>query len=138
MRFPTICLALLLTVLPAPTAAIHESEAGIIDWHKPLVGVPLIDSPNTAPLFHRVSVGQGVTKSVVVTATGSNVLAAIDPVDGSVGAFLFFERNWSRKVLIDVFFVGVVWRHVFDAEDPIALFRKHKDGTSLHPHSSTT
>jgi hypothetical protein len=91
MRLPTIFLALLLTALPlpAPTAALHESEVGIVDWHKTLVGVPLIGSPNTAPLFHRVSVGQGVTKSVVVTATGSNVLAAIDPVDGSVGAFYF-------------------------------------------------
>jgi ER membrane protein complex subunit 1 len=89
MRLPRIFLALLLTALPAPTAALHESEVGIVDWHKPLVGVPLIGSPNTAPLFHRFTVDQGVTKSVVVTATGSNVLAAIDPVDGSVCAFYF-------------------------------------------------
>ncbi len=65
------------------TFGIQESDAGIIDWHKRLVGVPLVDSTSTAPVFHRV--GGKNTKSVILAATGQNLLAALNPVDGSVG-----------------------------------------------------
>ena len=85
MRLPSIllgCLTALSITLPAN--ALHESEVGIVDWHKSLIGVPLSGSLSTAPAFHRVKVGQE-TKSVIITATSSNVLAALDPVNGSVG-----------------------------------------------------
>lgn len=65
--------------------ALHSSEAGIVDWHKPLVGVPLYSTLSTAPAFHRISEADGRTHSVVLTATASNVLAALDPVDGTIG-----------------------------------------------------
>lgn len=81
------------------TFGIQESDAGIIDWHKRLVGVPLVDSTSTAPVFHRV--GGKNTKSVILAATEQNVLAALNPVDGSVA-----------------------WRHVFEPEDTIVTFQK--------------
>lgn len=68
--------------------ALHSSEAGVVDWHKPLVGVPLIGALSTSPAFHRINEVDGRTHSVVLTATSSNVLAALDPVNGTVGVYL--------------------------------------------------
>lgn len=65
--------------------ALHESEAGVVDWHKKLIGIPLAASLSTAPVFHRVGGLNESTRSIVLTATESNVLAALDPVNGSVG-----------------------------------------------------
>lgn len=61
------------------TWALHESDVGVVDWHKRLVGVPLSAIPTMAPSFHRSG-----NKSVILTATGNNVLAALEPADGSV------------------------------------------------------
>lgn len=61
--------------------ALSQSQAGVVDWYKPLVGVPL--SP---PVFHRVEdAKKSSTKSVILVATHSNVLAALEPADGSIG-----------------------------------------------------
>lgn len=74
----------LLSVLWATSSwGLHESDVGVLDWHKRLVGVPLTESISTAPVFHRV--GSRNTKSVVISATGNNVLAGLNPVNGSVG-----------------------------------------------------
>lgn len=59
--------------------ALHESDVGVVDWQKRLVGVPLSGSISTAPSFHHAG-----NKSIVLTATGNNVLAALEPDDGSV------------------------------------------------------
>ena len=72
-------LVLLLT-LSITTWALHESDVGIVDWHKLLIGIPLSGSVMTAPVFHHVG-----NKTIVLTATGNNVLAALEPEDGSVG-----------------------------------------------------
>lgn len=69
------------------TWALHESDVGVVDWHKQLIGVPLYASTHTAPVFHNVEEG-----SIVLTATGNNVLAALNPADGSVGAW-FSSRS---------------------------------------------
>ncbi len=90
MRFR--CLALLASL--GLVAAIHESDAGVIDWHKRLIGVPLTSTPSTAPVFHRV--GQKNTKSVILAVTEQNVLAALNPVDGSLGA-CFVMRDYTRS-----------------------------------------
>ncbi|KAI9058646.1 DUF1620-domain-containing protein [Trametes sanguinea] len=96
----------LLSLLLGATCAfaLHASEAGVIDWHKALAGVPLVQSPATAPSFHRRAFDNGATRSLVLTATESNVLAALDPVDGSLE-----------------------WRHVFDDDDHILAYRKSND-----------
>lgn len=68
-----------------PTYALHESEAGIVDWHKSLIGVPLTGSPLTAPSIHRVKGVHGWTESLVISATGSNALGALGATNGTVG-----------------------------------------------------
>ncbi|THH04236.1 hypothetical protein EW145_g5667 [Phellinidium pouzarii] len=93
-------LVLTLGLFPV-TLALHASEAGIVDWHKPLVGVPVTHSHSLSPSFHRFSTGSSKsTQSVIVTATSSNVLAALDPVLGDIA-----------------------WRYIFDPIDPIISFR---------------
>lgn len=79
-------LVLISALYISSTWALHESEVGVVDWHKRLIGVPLSGSSPTAPTFHRVGNSKS-TKSVVLTATGSNVLTALNPVNGSVGVF---------------------------------------------------
>ena len=69
----------LLLVLGATTWGLHESDVGIVDWNKRYIGVPLTGSVTTAPAFHHVG-----NETIVLTATGSNVLAALKPEDGSV------------------------------------------------------
>ncbi|KAL1658638.1 hypothetical protein GGF50DRAFT_131591 [Schizophyllum commune] len=94
--------------------ALHESDVGVIDWHKSLVGVPQVYTPGTAPLMHRV---KGKTsKSVILSVTDKNVLAALDPVSG-----------------------GVTWRHVFDDSDPVVSYHKYEDAVVAlsGPGSST-
>jgi hypothetical protein len=88
---------LLLVLCVTPSFTLHESDVGVVDWHKRLVGVPLTSSISTAPVFHRVEKRQS-TKSVVLTATGSNVLAALNPVNGSVGMW-----DPLRKTLMNDF-----------------------------------
>lgn len=72
----------LLATLSSAVWALHESDVGVMDWHKHLVGVPLLQSPATAPVFHRVG-----SKSIILSATMSNVLAALDSDNGTVGMY---------------------------------------------------
>ncbi len=65
--------------------ALHASEAGVLDWHKPQLGVPLIQSHATAPTFHRREYDTGATRSTILTVTQSNVLASVNPANGSIG-----------------------------------------------------
>ncbi len=71
--------------------ALHASEVGVVDWQKTLVGVPLTGSHVTAPVFHRV--GEDFGQSVILAATGNNVLAALNPTNGSVGTCPRFEND---------------------------------------------
>jgi hypothetical protein len=79
MRLLTSVVSLL--SLCAATWALHESDVGVVDWHKRLVGVPLSGLATTAPSFHRSG-----NKTLILTATANNVLAALEPEDGSVRA----------------------------------------------------
>ncbi|TCD70607.1 hypothetical protein EIP91_002637 [Steccherinum ochraceum] len=89
--------------------AIHASEAGVIDWHNPLIGPPLTGSHHTAPSFHRTEDSfTGYTKSVVLTATESNVLAALHPGNGSVA-----------------------WRHAFHDLDHVIAYKAHGDRVAV-------
>ncbi|KAI5117724.1 hypothetical protein M0805_006209 [Coniferiporia weirii] len=93
-------LVLALGLLPV-SLALHASEAGVVDWHKPFVGVPITHSHSLSPTFHRFSTGSSKksTQSVILTATSSNTLAALDPTTGDIA-----------------------WRYIFDPEDPIVSF----------------
>ncbi|KIY53056.1 DUF1620-domain-containing protein [Fistulina hepatica ATCC 64428] len=86
-------------------AALHESDVGVINWHKEFVGVPNLAGP--PPVFHRV--GSKSTRSVVLAATESNAFAAFDPISGEI-----------------------VWRHIHEDHDPVATFRAFDDGMYFH------
>jgi hypothetical protein len=88
-------------LLPFLVNAIQQSQVGLVDWHKSLIGVPLEYAP---PSFHRLQLDVETTQSVVVTATSSNVLAAVNPVNGSL-----------------------VWRHIMDEGDFVVGFTKQDD-----------
>lgn len=70
----------ILAVLASTVWALHESDVGVVDWHKHLIGVPLLQSLATAPVFHRVG-----SRSLILTATANNVVAALDSDNGTVG-----------------------------------------------------
>jgi hypothetical protein len=82
---------LFLLCLPA-AQALHESDVGVVDWHKHLIGVPLAGALATAPIFHRIG-----EKSVILTATGNNVFAALDSENGSLGACNILSSLLGRK-----------------------------------------
>ncbi|KAJ4471498.1 hypothetical protein J3R30DRAFT_1087191 [Lentinula aciculospora] len=92
---------LLLTLWLTFSSALHESDAGVVDWHKRLIGVPNTETRYTSPTFHRTLERKG-SKDVLLTATKSNVLAALDPSNGSVQ-----------------------WRYVYEPRDNIVTFRMH-------------
>ena len=85
----------LLLVLCVSSWALHESDVGIVDWHKKLIGVPLSGSILTAPTFHATG-----NTTVVITATDNNVLAVLNPEDGSVHEFPYYPilLNCYRSV----------------------------------------
>ncbi len=66
-------------------AALHASEAGVVDWHKPLIGDAITGNPTLSPVFHRLGEADESTKSYILTATTSNVLAALHPENGTIG-----------------------------------------------------
>ena len=106
---------LVASVLYTPTWALHESDVGVVDWHTKLVGVPLVGSQNTAPVFHG---------DLILTATSSNVLAALNATDGSIGTFPLchpYAVNGYRAV----------WRSIHDEDDPILAFKIH-DSSMFH------
>ena len=90
-----------LTALPALVLAIHASEAGVVDWYKPLVGNALTGNAHAAPVFHRTSLENGNTKSLVLTATSSNVLAALHPENGSIGACALRDKTCAETLMTD-------------------------------------
>ncbi|KAI9509927.1 DUF1620-domain-containing protein [Russula earlei] len=95
--------ALILTFLCIVVAALHESDVGIVDWHQPLVGLPLTSSPSTALSF-QIKTGQSPTEALLLTATDSNVLAALHASNGSLA-----------------------WRFIYQPTDRIVHYRRHKE-----------
>ncbi|KAH9942115.1 hypothetical protein B0H21DRAFT_526939 [Amylocystis lapponica] len=98
MRIPVL---LLVSWWFGRTWALHASEAGVVDWHKHLIGVPLTSALSTAPTFHSPT-PRG--ESVILAATANNVLAALSPANGSVA-----------------------WRHLFESNEHIIGYKPHGD-----------
>jgi hypothetical protein len=81
--------SILLALCLAPLAwAIQADLAGVVDWHKPLIGEPLLDP--APPRFVDTQAGRRV-----VALTKSNVLAALNAADGSIGAYYWCCRYYS-------------------------------------------
>ncbi|KAG6916080.1 hypothetical protein DXG01_008554 [Tephrocybe rancida] len=85
----TCIYAALLLIVPH-SLALHDSDVGVVDWHKFFIGVPLVAAHVTAPSFHAlnsVADANGDTTmgaEIIYTATANNVFAALNPKDGSV------------------------------------------------------
>lgn len=65
--------------------AIQANLAGIVDWHKPLIGEPVLEP--TPPSFVELSTGKRV-----IAVTKSNVLAGLDAKTGDIG-------RWKQQPL---------------------------------------
>ncbi|KAI0270649.1 DUF1620-domain-containing protein [Gloeopeniophorella convolvens] len=94
---------LFLTTLWSAAAALHESDVGVVDWHQAYAGVPLTHSLSTAPAFHNKP-GRPPTEALLLTATSSNVLAALHAVNGSLA-----------------------WRYIYEPADNIVYYQKNGD-----------
>ncbi|CAD6933848.1 unnamed protein product [Tilletia controversa] len=105
----TLCLLPLLLQPHLSTAnALREDEAGHIDWYLPRIGVPRTDASTANPgkvgtRFHKL-LRPGMTRkekgqTAIYSVTESNVITALNPKNG-----------------------GIVWRQVFDDDDPIHAF----------------
>ncbi|KAI0033037.1 DUF1620-domain-containing protein [Vararia minispora EC-137] len=97
MRWPWLFIG-----LAAVARALHESEAGIIDWHKSFIGVPNIASISTAPSFHAQQ-GRPPAEALLITSTASNVLAALHASDGSIA-----------------------WRYIYEPDDNIVYYKRNQ------------
>ena len=64
----------ILAAVSWPVHALYESDVGKVDWHRPLIGVPL-------PRHTRFDAKRGL----VIAASESNVLAALHASNGSIG-----------------------------------------------------
>ena len=107
----TFLVSILLGVsLLLPCLALQANLAGIVDWHKPLIGPPLLEP--TPPRLVETSKGR-----VVVGLTRKNVLACLDAKTGDIGMFTTREEAH-----------GAVWRYHFEEIDPVVSYHVHDDG----------
>ncbi|KAJ3784551.1 DUF1620-domain-containing protein [Lentinula aff. detonsa] len=93
-------ITLLSTLWLTSSFALHELDAGVVDWHKRSIGVPNTETKYTSPTFHEAS-ARNRNKNVLLTVTKSNVLAALNPLNGSVE-----------------------WRYVHEPQDNVVTFQK--------------
>lgn len=78
---------ILIFALILSTNAIYAHQAGVIDWHKQYLGVPLTHTQQVAPRFHKIGGAGGKGQAVWLAATERNILGAVNPSEGNIGAF---------------------------------------------------
>ncbi len=90
MRSPAYTIALICALLATlvPVLAIQANLAGIVDWHKPLIGEPVLEP--TPPSFVELSTGKRV-----IAVTKSNVLACLDAKTGDIGRWKQQRLNFE-------------------------------------------
>lgn len=108
---PAALLATLLALLLSAhsVAALSKTEAGIIDWHIPRIGVPLASNdsatPYLAPRFHRIIKPDADIKdkaqTAIFVATESNTVGALNPRNGAI-----------------------VWRQILEKHDQVLLHKQ--------------
>jgi len=96
MRLTTLLGAFALTL---GANALHAEDAGKVDWHTKLLGIPLPDRP-FVPNFHRVPPYRfgGSWKSVILTATESNTVGGLNPADSSIGESWVLDTHFGSLV----------------------------------------
>ncbi|KAJ6621455.1 hypothetical protein B0H10DRAFT_2163080 [Mycena sp. CBHHK59/15] len=123
---------LLFTVLlcSSLSLAIHESDAGVIDWHKKFVGVPL-----AAPVVHHAE-----KQTVLLLPTASNVLAALNTTDGSVAWRYVFDAadgiasfHTEGDVVVTLSGRGASMVRVFEALTGLITLEKRLDTPTTTP-----
>ena len=95
MRISIRALVSCLSLLLAPGAfAVSQKDAGLHDWSIPLIGQPAT-SAGARPRFHYpAGPAETATSALVYTTTARNVLAAIEPRAGGIGAGL---AGWQHE-----------------------------------------
>ena len=73
--------AILTCILPYASALLRP-DAGVTDWYKPFVGLPLTHFPKVSPRF--IERGQPSGSSILL-ASQKHFLASLNPIDGSIG-----------------------------------------------------
>lgn len=119
MRLAFLTIVIWLSQLYQATA-IQKSLAGVVDWHKALIGVPRLD---LEPSFQRIPAlnGSDATQDVIVTATDHNILAVLDPADGNIGkCSVTTECTASDR--------PIVWRQKLEPEDALVDLQVAHDG----------
>ncbi|WVN88836.1 uncharacterized protein L203_104050 [Cryptococcus depauperatus CBS 7841] len=99
--FSTAILLWLLSALIPAVFALQKELAGIVDWHKPLVGEPILEP--TPPLFVEDS-----GRRRLVQITKKNILAVLNADTGEL-----------------------VWRQKLEAVDPVVSFHVQNDSVFL-------
>ncbi|WVQ76617.1 hypothetical protein IAR50_006290 [Cryptococcus sp. DSM 104548] len=90
----------LIFLFALPTAlALQDNLAGVVDWHKPYIGQPLLNP--TPPLYIERN---GLPGGRIVLATNKNVLAAINAQNGDIA-----------------------WRQKLEDNDPVVSFHVQDD-----------
>jgi hypothetical protein len=84
------------------TLSLQESLVGVADWHKALIGRPLLDP--SPPSFVDTPRGRRI-----VALTEKNVFACLDAGDGLI-----------------------VWRHQMGDRDPVVSYHVSPDTSSTH------
>lgn len=97
---PTLTFLSLIFLL-VPALALQANLAGIVDWHQPLIGVPLLEP--TPPSIIDTASGRAL-----ISITRKNVLAVLDLAGGDVR-----------------------WRQRLEDDDPVVSYHVHDDGEWL-------
>lgn len=82
MKLGVFFQAAIWTCILGYTSALQLSDAGVTDWYKPFVGIPLAHSPKVSPRF--IERGQSSGSSVLL-ASQKHFLASLSIIDGSIG-----------------------------------------------------
>ncbi|OCF34020.1 hypothetical protein I316_04366 [Kwoniella heveanensis BCC8398] len=89
-------------------SALQADLAGIVDWHKPLIGAPLLQPTPPVIVQTAPSNGDVNSSSGILTLTRKNVVALLDLADG-----------------------GIVWRQQLEEDDPVVSFHLHEEDVLL-------
>lgn len=93
-----------------PALAIQADLAGVVDWHKPLIGLPVLEP--TPPSLVDTAAGRRV-----VGITKSNVLAVLNAETGDIGKLA--SSCFSQ--------LTIAWRYKLEDVDPVVSYHVQDD-----------
>lgn len=96
----------LVGALLTPAVSPSSAQPSTAEWQKTLIGVPSLQLPASGPKFHRLPLRDGKALTFLLAITTKNVLAALDPVGGSVGtispsSFSNLERGADKRSSVE-------------------------------------